>query len=147
MFKIFFSYAVILLYIDLRPGRAVKIGNAPVLITGASSRGISEYNLDHGRVEWVLFVTPTRRRWASNYYITWCTGSSISWRQDAVEKASTQQNGPSDPRLSSCSWREDAGMRNMSQRVECIVYNMDEVICDPTKKVNGSYVQRGLKSL
>ena len=26
------------------------------------------------------FVTPTRRRWASNYYITRCTGSSISWR-------------------------------------------------------------------
>ena len=27
----------------------------------------------------------------------------VSWRQDAVEKASTQQSGPSGPRLSSCS--------------------------------------------
>ena len=40
----------------------------------------------------------------------------MSWRQDAVEKASTQQSGPSGPRLSSCSWREGAGMRNMSKR-------------------------------
>ena len=48
--------------------------------TCASSQGISEYNLDRGRVEWVRFVTPTRRRWALNNYITWCTGSSISWR-------------------------------------------------------------------
>ena len=40
-----------LLYIDLRPGQDVKIGNAPVSITGASGRGISEYNLDRGRVE------------------------------------------------------------------------------------------------
>ncbi len=38
-------------YIDLRPGRAVKIGNAPVIYTGASGRGMSEYNLDRGRVE------------------------------------------------------------------------------------------------
>ena len=37
-----------------------------------------------------------------------------SWRNDAIEKASTQQSGPSGPRLSNC--REDAGMRNMSQR-------------------------------
>ena len=36
-------------------------------------------------------MTPTRRRWALNYNITQCTGSSISWR-------------------------EDAGMRNVSQR-------------------------------
>ena len=79
------------LYIDLRPGWAVKIGNAPVWITGASGRGISEYNLDHGQVEWVQFVTPTKRRWALNYYITQCTGSSISWRSDAVEKTSTQR--------------------------------------------------------
>ena len=45
-------------------------------------------------------VTPTRRRWTLNYYITQCTGNSISWRsdafdqmswrQDAVKKASTQ---------------------------------------------------------
>ena len=42
-----------LLHIDLRPGQAVKIGNAPVQITGASGRGISGYyNLDRGRVEW-----------------------------------------------------------------------------------------------
>ena len=48
--------------------------------SGASGRGISEYNLDRARVEWVRFVTPTRRRCTSNYYITQCTGSSISWR-------------------------------------------------------------------
>ena len=36
----------VMLYIDLRPGQAVKIGNAPVYITGASGRGISGYNLD-----------------------------------------------------------------------------------------------------
>ena len=55
--------------------------------------------------EWVWFVTPTRRRWTLNNYITRCTGSSISLRQDAVEKASTQQSGPSGSRLS--SWRSD----------------------------------------
>ena len=43
-----------MLYIDLRPGRAVKIGNAPVQITGASGRGISGYyNFNRGQVEWV----------------------------------------------------------------------------------------------
>ena len=50
---------------------------------------------------------PTRRRWVLNYYITQCTGNSISWRQDAVEKASTQQSGPSGPQLSSCNWGSD----------------------------------------
>ena len=64
-------------------------------------------------------MTPTRIRWALNYYITQCTGNSISWRQDAVEKASTQQREPSDPWL--ISWRtdqlgEDAGLKNVSQR-------------------------------
>ena len=42
---------MLVLHIDLRLGQAVKIGNAPVEITGASGRGISEYNLDRGRVE------------------------------------------------------------------------------------------------
>ena len=36
------------------------------------------------------------RYWVGmNCYITECTGNSISWRQDAVEKTSTQQKGPS----------------------------------------------------
>ena len=50
-------------------------------------------------------VTSIRRRWALNHYITQCTGNSISWRQDAVEKASTQQREPSGPRL--ISWGSD----------------------------------------
>ena len=60
--------------------------------------------------------------WTSNYYITWVktgsqsVGDQMSWRQVAVEKASTQQSGPSGRRLSSCSWRKHAGMRNRSQR-------------------------------
>ncbi len=46
-------------------------------------------------------------------------GDQASWRQDAVEKASTQQREPTGPRLR--VWRpdqlgEDAGLRNMSQR-------------------------------
>ena len=49
-------------------------------------------------------VTSTRR-WTLNYYITECTGNSISWRQDAVEKASTQQREPSYPRLISLEIR------------------------------------------
>ena len=53
-------------------------------------------------------VTPMRRRWTLNYHITQCTGNSVSWRQDAVEKVSTQQREPSGPQLSSCSWRQDA---------------------------------------
>ena len=40
-----------------------------------------------------------------NCYITECTGNSISWRQDAVEKASTQQREPSGPRLMSLGIR------------------------------------------
>ena len=54
-------------------------------MTGASSRGIAEYNLDRGWVEWVQFVTPTRRRWALNYYITQCKGNSISWGSNDLE--------------------------------------------------------------
>ena len=64
------------------------------------------YNLERGRIEWVWFVTLTRRRWAMNYYITLCTGNSISWRQNAVGEASTQQSGPPGPRLSSSSWEK-----------------------------------------
>ena len=44
--------------------------------------------------------------WALNYYITECTGNSMSWRQDAVEKASTKQREPSGPRLMSLEIRE-----------------------------------------
>ena len=51
------------------------------------------------------FVTPTRRGWMLNYYITQCTGNSISWWQDAVEKASTQQREPSGPWLISLEIR------------------------------------------
>ncbi len=43
--------------------------------------------------------------WALNYHITQCTGNSISSRQDAVEKASTQQRKPSGPRLFSLETR------------------------------------------
>ena len=63
-------------------------------------------------------VTSTRRRWVLNNYITLCTGNSISWRQDAVEKASTQQGGPSGPRLSSCSWRSgQLGIRRVGDKM------------------------------
>ena len=55
----------VVLYIDLRPGQAVKIGN-----------------LNRGRVEWVRFVTPTERRWALTYHIT---GSQSVWRSDELE--------------------------------------------------------------
>ena len=40
-----------------------------------------------------------------NYYITQGTEKSISWRQDAVEKTSTQQREPSGPRF--ISWGLD----------------------------------------
>ena len=33
-------------------------------------------------------VTPTRRRWMLNYYITQCTGNSISLRSDQLERRS-----------------------------------------------------------
>ena len=65
----------------------------------------SRENLDRGWDEWVQFVTPTRRRWVMNYYISQCTGNSIRWRRDAEEKASTQQRGPSDSPL--ISWGSD----------------------------------------
>ena len=45
-----------------------------------------------------------------NYYITQCTRNSISWRQNAVEKASTQQREPSGPQL--ISWGSDQSWRN-----------------------------------
>ena len=41
---------------------------------------------------------------------------SVSWRQGAVEKASTQQSGPSGPRLSCCSWRQDAVKKASTQQ-------------------------------
>ena len=66
-----------MLYIDLWPGQNVKIGNAPVQITGASSREILGYELDCRGVElraklWRL----QEEEWSSNYYITPATGSS-----------------------------------------------------------------------
>ena len=48
-------------------------------------------------------VTPIRRRWAWNYYITkWREevrqfGDQTSWREDTVEEASTQQREPYGP--------------------------------------------------
>ena len=66
-----------MLYIDLRPGQAVKIGNAPVQITGAFGRGISGYELDCRGVELSakLWRSQEEER-TSNYYITPVTGSS-----------------------------------------------------------------------
>ena len=61
--------------------------------------------LTEDRLNECEIVTPTRRRWTLNYYITQCTGNSISWRQDAVEKASTQQREPSGPDWA--VWRSD----------------------------------------
>ena len=67
-------------------------------------------------------VTSTRRRWALNYYITQCSGNSMSWRQDVVEKASTQQREQG-PRLISLEirrvrdkirQREPSGPRSIS---------------------------------
>ena len=71
------------------------------------------YNLDRGQVEWVrncdahkkkvgveLLYNSVHRKF--NQF-----GDQTSWEQDAVEKASTQQSGPSGPRLSSCSWGSD----------------------------------------
>ena len=46
-----------------------------------------------------------RSRCTLNYFITECTGNSISWRQDAVEKASTQHREPSRPLLISLEIR------------------------------------------
>ena len=70
-------------------------------------------------------IVTSTRRWVLNYYITRRRQEAVnfedktSWRQDAVEKASTQRREPLGPRLivgSQTSWREDAGLRNMSQR-------------------------------
>ena len=69
------------------------------------------YNLDCRGVELSAKLWRSQEEeWMSNYYITSATGS---W--DAVERTSTQQRGPKDPRLSSWSsdllerrcWNED----------------------------------------
>ena len=64
-------------------------------------------NLTVDKLNECEILTPTRKRLTLNYYITQCTGNSISWTQDAVEKTSTQQSGPSGLWLSSCSWGSD----------------------------------------
>ena len=72
-----FNFPIWLLHIDLRPSQAVKIGNAPVMYTGASSRGISGYNLDCCGVELSAKLRRSQEEeWASNYYITLVTGGS-----------------------------------------------------------------------
>ena len=38
------------------------------------------------------FVTLTRRRWTLNYYITQCTGNSISWGSDELEIKCGREN-------------------------------------------------------
>ena len=45
-------------------------------------------------------VTPTRRRWTLNYYITQCTGNSISWGSDELEIRCSREN-PHPERLGS----------------------------------------------
>ena len=63
--------------------------------------GLNECDCDmHKKVDVELLYNPVR------------TGSQLVWRpdqleKDTVEKASTQQSGPSGPRLSSCSWGSD----------------------------------------
>ena len=37
-------------------------------------------------------VTPTRRRWTLNYYITQCTGNSINWGSDELERRCWNEN-------------------------------------------------------
>ena len=38
------------------------------------------------------FVTPTRRSWTLNYYITQCTGNSIIWGSDELETRCGREN-------------------------------------------------------
>ena len=93
--------------LDLRPGQAVKIGNVPVQITGASGRGISGYNLDRG---WVVIeceiVTLAERIVDVKQLFNPGEGKkSVSWRKDAVERTSTQQRGPSGPPIEQLAFR------------------------------------------
>ena len=66
------------------------------------------YNLYRGWVVWVQLWCPQEEGGVELLYNSVKTGDQFedhtSWRQDAVEKASTQQSGPSGPRLNSCSW-------------------------------------------
>ena len=63
-------------------------------ITGASGRGISGYyNLDRGQVEWVRKLwRPQEEGVPLNYYITQCTGNSISWGSDEFERRCGREN-------------------------------------------------------
>ena len=65
------------------------------------------YNLDHGQVEWVRNCDAYKKKVGVELLYNSVHRKSISWRQDAVEKASTQQRERSGPWLSSCSWRSD----------------------------------------
>ena len=86
-----------MLYIDLWPGWAVKVGSAPVWMTGASGRGISGYySLDCGRVEWVqncgtpvrvgaeLLCNSVHRKF--NQLVIRSVGGLTRWRSDQLEK-------------------------------------------------------------
>ena len=106
-----------MLYIDLRPGQTCHSkdsGSAYSIGVGKSGwqygTGLKSHctvtNWCTGR-EWpvnCMTVISVRRRsnmsfqdieWTLNYYITECTGNWISWRLNAVEKASTQQRAVS----------------------------------------------------
>ena len=105
-----------MLYIDLQPGRAVKIRKC-TCVNNRFIRSLNIITLSVDRLNECEIVTPTRR-WTLNYYITQCTENLISWRLDAVEKASTQQSGLSGPWLSSCSWRSDQlGIRSVGEKM------------------------------
>ena len=97
-----------MLYIDLRPVEAVKIGNVPVWITGASGRGISGYNIDcrGGWIECKMVTLAGRRVGVNLLYNPRRQEVQSSWSKDAVERTSTHQRGPSGPRMSNCSWTE-----------------------------------------
>ena len=82
-----------------------------------------------------------KKKGASNYYITQCTRNSISWRQDAVEKTSTQRGWAPGPRLSSPGERErnTDGHKSGDQYVAVLFSLQLPLTHNPFNKVRGIF--------
>ncbi len=72
------------------------------LYPGASGRGISGYNLDHGRVELsAIYDTHNKKVGVEQLYNPGEDRKSVSWREDAGMRNVSQKGWAPKPRLSS----------------------------------------------
>ena len=113
------------MYIDLRPGRAAKIGNAPMSQQVHPVEEYQNYNFDRGWVEWVQLWRPQEEGGVELLYNSAKTGSQLVWRPDPLVTRccrESQQSGPPGLRLSSPGKRERNSVMANRVRVNMLLF-------------------------